>query len=87
MSDVGYTLEAKHKTSRAHIVAITLAEEDAKEVIRRLWPDRSLWGAPGGRSFTVETQAELDQINAVLKGQLFVSCSEEHSWYFHVYRL
>jgi hypothetical protein len=87
MSDVGYALEALHVNSPGQIVSIAIAEDEAKEIIRRLWPEKKIWGAPGGRSFGVETQAEVDEINRILKGRHIAFNPEKHSWHFHVYLL
>ena len=85
MSEVGYTVQGLHAGSTAPIVSLTLGEEEARLIIQKLWPKEKLWGAPSGCSFCIETQAEVDEINLVLKGRSIVFDPEKHSWHFHVY--
>ncbi|HEV2329055.1 MAG TPA: hypothetical protein VGY56_09740 [Verrucomicrobiae bacterium] len=87
MPEVGYTLQASHADSGAPIVSVDMTEGEAKEIIQRLWPRAKLWSAPGGRSFGIETQAEIDVIGSVLKGHHFIFNPEKHTWNFHVYLL
>jgi hypothetical protein len=85
MSDVGYTLQAIHHGSSGPIVSLTLSDEEAEQIIERLWPDEDLWRAPGGCSFELETQAQAQVVNEILKTRLVILNPGKHRWFIHVY--
>jgi hypothetical protein len=87
MSDIGYTLEAKHQESGGHIVSIRLQEADARELIRSLWPKEHSWAAPGGGSVRVETAQEAETINRLFPNCHISFAPESHRWHFHVHLL
>jgi hypothetical protein len=52
----------------AKIVSIYISEEQAGEILRRLWPERkrSLLGATSGKGFLIESAEQAAIINEVL---------------------
>lgn len=85
MFDVGYRLRAIHAGSREPIVAFAITAAEKTQIVSKLWPDRRLWEAPGGSSWSLATEAEAEAINEVLGDRFITFDPSKHQWLLDVY--
>jgi hypothetical protein len=72
----------------ARIVSISISEEQAMEILRRLWPDRrrSLLGATCGKSFAIESAEQAAIVNEVLANCCHIAFNgEKQRWTLHTW--
>jgi hypothetical protein len=65
---------------QAHIVTVSLTEEQAERIRDRLWPGQPLLGATSGCAFFIETPEQVGAINEILQPAISIGFNPSHVW-------